>query len=89
VLSFHHGSKTSSTPEFLAAVQPEFAVIQVAYRSRFGHPYPEVYARYLSSVANVLRTDDCGAWQWDPERSACIRDQDARYWQWRPAQASP
>lgn len=85
----HHGSKTSSTPELLAAVQPEFAVIQVAYRSRFGHPYPEVYARYLHSVAHVVRSDDCGAWQWGPEGNTCIRRQEARYWHWQSADVRP
>jgi competence protein ComEC len=81
----HHGSKTSSTPEFLAAVQPEFAVIQVAYRSRFGHPHPLVLARYTERVATVLRTDHCGAWRWNPQANSCVREQEARYWHWRPA----
>jgi competence protein ComEC len=84
LLAPHHGSKTSSTPEFLAAVQPEVVVIQVAYRSRFGHPHPSVLARYLSSVPTVLRTDYCGAWRWGPDGNACIREQDARYWHWKP-----
>ena len=38
----HHGSRTSSTPEFIAAVGAQHAVIPVGYRNRFGHPKAEV-----------------------------------------------
>ena len=37
----HHGSRTSSTRCLLEAVAPGTAVVQAAYRSRFGHPAPE------------------------------------------------
>src|SRR6267378_2227699 len=57
----HHGSRTSSTPEFLAAVAPRWAVVPVGYRSRFGHPNPEVLARYRAADVQVLRTDLQGA----------------------------
>ncbi|HEY6328567.1 MAG TPA: ComEC/Rec2 family competence protein, partial [Blastocatellia bacterium] len=43
----HHGSKTSSTDEFLDRVQPKYAVVSVGIRSRFGHPNKEVVDRYL------------------------------------------
>ena len=55
----HHGSRTSSTPEFLAAVGAATAVIPVGYRNRFGHPNAEVVGR-LSNM-NVFRTDRDGA----------------------------
>jgi competence protein ComEC len=55
----HHGSRTSSTPEFLAAVGAATAVIPVGYRNRFGHPNAEVVGR-LSNL-NVFRTDRDGA----------------------------
>jgi hypothetical protein len=42
----HHGSRTSSTPPFVAAVAPGVAVFTPGYRNRFGHPRPEVVARY-------------------------------------------
>jgi competence protein ComEC len=57
----HHGSRTSSTPEFISAVAPRWAVVPVGYRSRFGHPNPEVVARYQAAHVQVLRTDLQGA----------------------------
>ena len=34
----HHGSKTSTSPEFLAAVNPQLAIVSAGYRNQFGHP---------------------------------------------------
>jgi competence protein ComEC len=79
----HHGSHTSSTAEFLAAVQPSRAVIQVGYRSRFGHPHADVLARYAAAGIRVLRTDFCGAWRWSAEGESCARDLGRRYWHWQ------
>jgi competence protein ComEC len=59
----HHGSRTSSTAEFIGAVAPRWAVVPVGYRSRFGHPNAEVVARYRAARAEVLRTDRDGAVQ--------------------------
>jgi competence protein ComEC len=57
----HHGSKTSTTAEFLDRVRPQHAVISVAYPSPFGHPHPEVIERLRASNARVWRTSQCGA----------------------------
>ena len=57
----HHGSRTSSSPEFLAAVQPAVAVTPVGYRNRFGHPNAEVLQRYAEAGIPVRRTDLEGA----------------------------
>lgn len=57
----HHGSRTSSTSEFLDAVGAHTAIIPVGYRSRFRHPHPEVIARYEARGTRVLRTDRDGA----------------------------
>lgn len=55
----HHGSKTSSTAEFVQAVQPRYAVFSVGYRNSFHHPNADVYQRYADSIR--LRTDEEGA----------------------------
>ncbi len=57
----HHGSKTSSTPQFLDAVSPQWAIFTVGYRNHFGHPKPEVMARYQERNIRLLRTDETGA----------------------------
>ena len=57
----HHGSRTSSTPEFIGAVAPRLAVVAAGYRNRFGHPNGEVMARYATAGARVVRTDLDGA----------------------------
>jgi competence protein ComEC len=57
----HHGSHTSSSGAFVAAVRPQVAVISLGYRNSFGFPAPEVVARYLAAGARVLRTDQSGA----------------------------
>lgn len=59
----HHGSKTSSTPAFLQAVEASEAVIPVGYRSRFGHPKAEVVARHEAMGSHIWRTDRDGAVQ--------------------------
>ena len=81
----HHGSRTSSTDAFLDAVHPAVAVIQVGYRSRYGHPAPDVVARYRAHGIPVVRSDHCGAWTWADGRAACTRDLRRRYWQWQGA----
>jgi competence protein ComEC len=80
----HHGSRTSSTEAFLRAVQPGVAVVQAGYRSRFGHPAPDVMARYAALGIPVVRTDRCGAWMWHDGAATCTRDVRRRYWHWQP-----
>ena len=53
----HHGSKTSSSEEFLEAVSPSVAVISAGFENSFGHPNPEVVTRLGERHAAVLRTD--------------------------------
>lgn len=83
----HHGSKTSSSDAFLAAVQPKIALVQAAYRSRFGHPAPIVVQRLREHGARVVDSAHCGAatWQSDaPEAVRCEREVGRRYWQHAP-----
>jgi competence protein ComEC len=79
----HHGSKTSSTARFLDAVAPRVAVFQAGYRNRFGHPAPEVLARYRERGIATVASPACGAWQWtgvDEGQGVCQRDAARRYW---------
>lgn len=56
----HHGSRTSSTPAFLAAVRPAVAVISVGEGNRYGHPAPDVVER-LATYADVYTTASHGS----------------------------
>lgn len=55
----HHGSKTSSTAEFLAATTPEICMIEVGKDNQYGHPHAEVLAR-LQAYCQIRRTDQEG-----------------------------
>ena len=90
----HHGSKTSSSAEFLAAVHPQTAVVQAGYRNRYGHPAPVVVQRYADLAQSYapdaplqwVDTPHCGAflWQsWQPASSQCARHVLQRYWHHR------
>ncbi len=57
----HHGSATSSSPEFLAAVQPRFAVVSVGLYNSFHHPRLDVMQRYAEDNIQTYRTDLTGA----------------------------
>lgn len=57
----HHGSRTSTTAEFLARVQPQHAVISAGNPSPFGHPHAEVLARLQGPGAQLWQTSQCGA----------------------------
>ena len=56
----HHGSRTSSTEEFLSAVQPAFALISAGFENSYGHPHPTVVERLREHHAAILRTDQDG-----------------------------
>src|SRR3954468_8424111 len=79
----HHGSRTSSTAPFIAAVAPRWAIVTAGYRNRFGHPNGEVLARYRGASAQVARTDLDGAVSvslGDEISVATERARRARYW---------
>jgi competence protein ComEC len=85
----HHGSRTSSSAEFIRAVAPRWAVVPAGYRNRFGHPAGDVMERYRSAGVSVLRTDLDGAvsvlLDKTGARVSAERARDPRYWRRRPA----
>ncbi len=56
----HHGSRTSTTEDFLNAVHPAFAIISDGVNNPFHHPHPDVIARLAAHHAEALRTDRLG-----------------------------
>lgn len=78
----HHGGKRTSSPAFVAAVGARDVVFPVGYRNRFGHPHPDVVARYAD--ANIHRTDAHGAvtLKVGPGGTAPVHEREARrrYW---------
>lgn len=57
----HHGSKDSTSDEFLKAITPEYAVISCSATNGYGHPTPEVLGRLSArNVNTILRTDQNG-----------------------------
>lgn len=80
----HHGSKSSSSAEFVTAVSPDYAVFTAGYRNRFGHPKEEILQRYADRGAELLRSDRDGAIlvELDAQglRVERYRKTHARYW---------
>lgn len=81
MLAPHHGSRTSSSPAFIAAVAPQDVVFTVGYRNRFGHPHPEIVRRYdgvrrwrsdRDGALTIRLGADYGVSAWRAER--------VRYW---------
>ncbi|MEP7327912.1 MAG: ComEC/Rec2 family competence protein, partial [Betaproteobacteria bacterium] len=85
----HHGSRTSSTPAFIRAVGPTWAIVNNGYRNRFGHPRAEIMARYRAVDSTILRTDVDGAVSVTfaagiPLTPVTARKTGMRYWHDRP-----
>lgn len=57
----HHGSNTSSSPAFIAAVNPKLALISVGYKNRYRLPSALVTARYEAAGCELVTTDSSGA----------------------------
>lgn len=57
----HHGSRHSSSKQWLQAVNPDLAVVSSGYANRFGHPHPDTVARYRSAEIEWLNTAQVGA----------------------------
>ena len=57
----HHGSKTSSSPAFIKAVSPIYAIISAGKNNRYGHPHQITLDNLKAAQAQILRTDEEGS----------------------------
>ena len=79
----HHGSATSSTAAFVAATRPRFAVVGTRWNNRFGHPHPDVVARYRTVGSHIVSTAVSGALRWrsdSPDEIEAERCGGSPYW---------
>ncbi|MDR2032717.1 MAG: DNA internalization-related competence protein ComEC/Rec2 [Azoarcus sp.] len=87
VVAAHHGSRTSSSAAFIAAVHPQAAIFSAGHRNRYGHPHPQVLARWEAAGARNLRTDSGGTILLESAgaamRIAAWREIRPRYWHGR------
>jgi competence protein ComEC len=82
----HHGSKTSSTPEFIEAVAAKHIIFTTGYLNRFKHPSYMILNRYVESGGLIYRSDEQGALIIDflaenPIQIKAWRQSQPRYWQ--------
>ena len=84
LLAGHHGSRTSSIDEFVDATRPKLVVFTLGYRNRYGHPHPQVVARFRAIDARLLRSDRDGLIRLDfgeaGVEAAQYRPMNRRYW---------
>jgi len=82
----HHGSKSSSSEEFIAKVHPQTVVFTAGYRNHYGHPHPEIVERYRHLGAALRRSDSDGAllFRFAPGTGVQVRawrEVERHYWQ--------
>lgn len=63
----HHGSGYSSSEDFLAWLQPDYAVISCGERNRYGHPHPDTVKRLSDCGSEILQTKENGAIIWNTD----------------------
>jgi competence protein ComEC len=91
----HHGSRTSSTENFIDAVKPRLVLFAVGYRNRFGFPKAEVVERYRRRQVTMLNSAEHGAITLllDPQRGVELIDTHrrsaSRYWNSRAGHSNP
>jgi competence protein ComEC len=70
----HHGSRSSTTPEFFAALAPKDAVVSVGRGNTFGHPRGEVIQRVAAAGTRLFRTDEFGLTTFLLDRDGTIHE---------------
>jgi competence protein ComEC len=92
VVAPHHGSKSSSTPGFVSAVDPQWVLFSTGYKNSYGFPKSEVVQRWRSLGAKTLNTAQTGAIEFriGPGKKnlapRLYRELNARYWHQRIVQ---
>ena len=81
----HHGSRTSSTAAFVAAVRPRWALVPSGHRNRWGFPKPDVVARWRAAGSEVLVGSSTGAVEFELDPRQAL--QSPRLW--RPSRPRP
>jgi competence protein ComEC len=81
----HHGSRTSSTPAFVTATRPRWALVPAGHRNRWGFPKPDVVARWEDAGAEVLVGSVTGAIEFELHPQRPITSPRL----WRPSQRRP
>lgn len=81
----HHGSRTSSTGSFVAALAPKVAIVSAGYRNRWGFPKPDVVERWRQHGARIHTTARSGAIEIRVARDTPLdarehREWNRRYW---------
>jgi competence protein ComEC len=84
----HHGSRTSSTLEFIRAINPQIAIIPVGYLNQYGHPKPDIVERYKRENILLLDTVKQGAISFILNKKSndssvdihAYRQENQRYW---------
>jgi competence protein ComEC len=81
----HHGSRSSSSAAFVGAVRPALGLIAAGHRNRFGHPHPDVVARYVAAGTRLHGSAESGALRLrlaadTPLRVAAYRHTHRRFW---------
>ena len=61
VLAPHHGSRTSSSADWVDRLAPDLVVFTAGYQHRYGHPHPDVVGRYRAAGSRLLNTATSGA----------------------------
>ncbi len=83
----HQGSKTSSTTEFLHAVDPKLALVAAGYRNHYGHPNSAVLQRYQRRGVKVLSTIESGTIEIELKEGKYnvneYRKRNRRFWHWQ------
>jgi competence protein ComEC len=72
LVAAHHGSRSSSTPAFVARTAPRLVVFSAGYMNRFGHPHADVICRFADAGARQFLTASAGALRWRSDRPAAI-----------------